>query len=109
MSDTIYSSVRGFPACRAAPGLVDLNVGNGGVNARVSIHAASGRRNAVMSVSCANGDKDWLNSGLIIREANDVKTELPVKFKTTEGHVYAIERKDMPLEKIPLIQLPPES
>lgn len=45
-----------------------------------------------------------LGTGKPIAETAEAKAEQPVSFKTVNGHVYVVERKDLPLEQVPTVQ-----
>ena len=48
-----------------------------------------------------------LASGKIIKQSNPADADQIITFDTTANHVYVIERKDVPLEKVPVIGLQP--
>ena len=46
-----------------------------------------------------------LASGKIVKQVNGAEADQVVSFETTAKHTYVIERKDVPLEKVPVIAL----
>jgi alpha-L-fucosidase 2 len=45
-----------------------------------------------------------LAAGTIVAEATAARADQPVNYKTIPGQVYVVERENIPLEKVPLIQ-----
>jgi len=46
-----------------------------------------------------------LASGKIVKQINAADADQIISFDTTAKHVYVMERKDVPLEKVPVIEL----
>jgi len=48
-----------------------------------------------------------LVTGTIAVEISNAKPDQPIEFQTVKGHIYVVERKDMPLAKVPVLNLKP--
>jgi hypothetical protein len=46
-----------------------------------------------------------LESGKIVKQIDAADADQIISFETTAKHIYVIERKDVPLEKVPVVEL----
>ena len=46
-----------------------------------------------------------IKSGKIVKQIDAADADQIISFETTAKHIYVIERKDVPLEKVPVVEL----